>query len=291
MLLFQCGGSTTYKYRCFTSLSRWRFYGRDESCLTTSSQMLGDKVLFALYELGPKRCWTTIWEIIWKIEWWWLDLTCPLARTNPWSYGWCCDSYSGWDIYARGVWLPDKKPLVSQLADLHSWRSRRERWHQISPNHLCVWFLDSTQNESWAGTLHIITFLFPQDQHMARQSTSARMVFDWSDHNGLFPSVCVQPLCEPTALFGVDPCIQRRQTFHTFRSDWDSGMVWYLTWNRLVASLEPHSWPVPMSAKVGTKMFLGSVSHGTHHHFFLTSLRAKSCSLGLTGVVIVLSRL
>jgi hypothetical protein len=70
---------------------------------------------------------------------------------------------------------------------------------------LCVWFLDSTQNESWAGTLHIITFLFPQDQRMARQSTSARMVFDWSDHNGLFPSVCVQPLCEPTALFGVDP--------------------------------------------------------------------------------------
>ena len=184
-----------------------------------------------------------------------------------------------------------KKPLVSQLADLHSWRSRRERWHQISPNHLCVWFLDSTQNESWAGTLHIITFLFPQDQRMACQSTSARMVFDWSDHNGLFPSVCVQPLCEPTALFGVDPCIQRRQTFHTFRSDWDSGMVWYLTWNRLVASLEPHSWPVPMSAKVGTKMFLGSVSHGTHHHFLLTSLRAKSRSLGLTGVVIVLSRL
>ena len=98
-----------------------------------------------------------------------------------------------------------KKPLVSQLADLHSWRSRRERWHQISPNHLCVWFLDSTRNESWAGTLHISTFLFPQDQRMARQSTSARMVFDWSDHNGLFPSVCVQPLCEPTALFGVDP--------------------------------------------------------------------------------------
>ena len=84
MLLFQCRGSTTWKlkYRCITLLSRWRFYGRDEGCLTKSSQMLGDIVLFTLFELGSKRCWTTIWEINLKIEWWWFDLTCPPARTN-----------------------------------------------------------------------------------------------------------------------------------------------------------------------------------------------------------------